>query len=119
MKNTPDKNAETGSIAKSTLLPEMRREPRRPAHGVVHVEWADPVATEIHGTLVDVSDSGFRMAHACAALESGRVVKFTHREARGSARVVWTRVLAQEDSSGTTVHRVESGFLVLASPLSR
>jgi len=88
---------------------EKRREPRRPAHGWVEVKWSDPVPAAIRGSLVDVSASGFRMAHACAALEAGLIVEFTYDEAQGRARVVWTRVLACEPVG----HRVESGFLVL------
>jgi hypothetical protein len=89
--------------------PEKRREPRRPAHGLVEVRWSDPVPATIRGSMVDLSASGFRMAHTCTALEAGLIVEFTHDEAQGRARVVWTRVLAREAAG----HRVESGFLVL------
>ena len=95
--------------------PEKRREPRRPAHGSVEVKWSDPVPSAIRGSLVDLSPSGFRMAHACAALEAGLVVEFSHDEAHGRARVVWTRVLARD----ATGHRVESGFLVLDEEAAR
>jgi hypothetical protein len=43
------------------------------------------------------------MAHECAVLTAGQYVKFAHVEARGRARVVWTRIAAEA---------VESGFLV-------
>jgi hypothetical protein len=43
------------------------------------------------------------MAHDCAALTAGQYVAFAHVEAKGRARVVWTRIL--DDS-------VESGFVV-------
>jgi len=52
---------------------------------------------------VDVSDSGFRMAHQCAGLTAGQYVQFAHVEARGRARVVWTRIVN---------HAIESGFVV-------
>ena len=55
------------------------------------------------GQLVDVSASGFRMAHECAALTAGQYVEFAHVEAKGRARVVWTRIL--DDA-------VESGFVL-------
>jgi hypothetical protein len=84
---------------------EQRREARRPGRGAVVVRWSNPRPQEVQGKLVDVSDNGFRMAHDCAALTAGQFVEFSHVEARGRARVVWTRIL-----SGA----VESGFLVSA-----
>ena len=84
---------------------EKRREVRRPGKGNVRVQWANPRSQEVEGKLVDVSDSGFRMAHACSALAAGQYVEFAHPEARGRARVVWTRIV-----SGA----VESGFVVAA-----
>jgi hypothetical protein len=84
---------------------ENRREPRRSADGAVRVWFGRPRPLEIQGRLVDVSSSGFRMAHAYVALEAGQVVEFSHHEAAGRARVVWTRVAGV---------RVETGFLVEA-----
>ena len=84
---------------------EKRSEVRRPGKGNVVVHWAHPLRQEIEGTLVDVSDSGFRMAHNCSALTAGQFVGFAHFEAKGRARVVWTRIV-----SGA----VESGFVVAA-----
>jgi hypothetical protein len=52
---------------------------------------------------VDVSASGFRMIHECPALTAGQFVEFSHFEAEGRARVVWTRILA---------NAVESGFVL-------
>ena len=54
---------------------------------------------------MDVSASGFRMTHEYAALEAGQIVEFSHIEAAGRARVVWTRIADA---------RVETGFLVVA-----
>jgi hypothetical protein len=82
---------------------EKRREVRRPGKGNVRVQWANPRGQEVVGKLVDVSGSGFRMAHACSALAAGQYVEFAHAEARGRARVVWTRI-----ASGA----VESGFVM-------
>ena len=82
---------------------EQRRETRRRGQGNVLVHSESPGSRDIQGRLVDVSASGFRMAHDCAALTAGQYVKFAHVEAKGRARVVWTRIL---DGS------VESGFVV-------
>jgi hypothetical protein len=84
---------------------EKRREERREASGLVHVRFSDPRTIEIEGQLMDVSSSGFRMAHGCASLEAGQLVEFSYPEAAGHARVMWNRILAE---------RVESGFLVVA-----
>ena len=82
---------------------EQRRETRRKGHGNVLVRSESPGSRDVQGRLVDVSTSGFRMAHDCSALTAGQYVAFAHVEARGRARVVWTRIL---DGS------VESGFVV-------
>ncbi len=87
----------------SVLIAEKRRQARHPGSGNVLVRPETPGARDIQGKLVDVSDSGFRMAHQCAALTAGQFVEFAHVEARGRARVVWTRILN---------HAVESGFVV-------
>jgi len=85
------------------LVAEQRRETRRQGHGNVLVRPESPGSRDIQGRLVDVSGSGFRMAHNCSALTAGQYVTFAHVEARGRARVVWSRIL--EDT-------VESGFVV-------
>lgn len=85
------------------LVAEQRREPRRQGHGNVLVRPESPGSRDVKGRLVDVSTGGFRMAHNCSALTAGQYVTFAHIEARGRARVVWTRIL---DNS------VESGFVV-------
>jgi hypothetical protein len=87
----------------SVSIAEQRREARHPGTGNVLVRPEAPGSRDIQGKLVDVSDSGFRMAHQCAALTAGQYVEFAHVEARGRARVVWTRILN---------HSVESGFVV-------
>lgn len=87
------------------LRRENRREPRRQTEGAVRVRFSAPRPLEIEGELVDVSGSGFRMAHAYVALEAGQVVEFSHVEASGRARVVWNRIAGA---------RVETGFLVEA-----
>jgi hypothetical protein len=88
------------------LRQDKRREPRRAADGEVRVWFDGPRPLEIHGRLVDLSASGFRMAHSYVALEAGQTVEFSHLEATGRARVVWNRVAGA---------RVETGFLVEAA----
>jgi hypothetical protein len=87
------------------LRREGRKEPRRPVEGEVRVRFENPQRREIQGRLVDLSASGFRMAHEYAALEAGQIVEFSHIEARGRARVVWNRIADA---------RVETGFVVVA-----
>jgi hypothetical protein len=86
-----------------SLRRENRREPRRSAEGEVRVWFHLPRRCEIQGWLVDLSSSGFRMSHDYTALEAGQRVEFSHLEASGHARVVWTRIAGE---------RVETGFLV-------
>jgi hypothetical protein len=89
-----------------TAMPQHdnRREPRRSAEGAVRVWFQNPQRQEINGSLVDISSSGFRMAHEYAALSAGQIVEFAHLEAAGRARVIWNRI---------SNARVETGFLVL------
>ena len=82
---------------------DQRQEARRSGKGNVVVRWTNPRAHQVEGKLMDVSDSGFRMAHECSALTAGQFVEFAHFEAKGRARVVWTRIVAGN---------VESGFVV-------
>jgi hypothetical protein len=82
---------------------EKRRETRRATTGNVRVRFTNPEPLEIAGKLMDVSMSGFRMAHDFASLHSGQVVEFAHIEATGRAKVMWNRILAGG---------VETGFLV-------
>jgi hypothetical protein len=85
---------------------EKRREVRQPAEGPVLVSFSDPQRTELLGELVDVSPSGFRMAHANQSLQSGQLVEFSHSLSAGVARVMWNRIMD---------HRVETGFRIVAS----
>lgn len=83
---------------------EKRREQRRKASGSVEVRFTYPKARRIEGVLIDVSPSGFRMAHREASLEAGLVVEFSHGEASGKARVMWNRIVDG---------KVETGFLLI------
>jgi hypothetical protein len=80
---------------------DLRKEPRRPAKGQVTV--AGPRGA-VAGQLVDVSESGFRMAHGDATLEPGQILEFSHTGVAGKARVIWNRIMQQ---------RVETGFLIV------
>jgi hypothetical protein len=101
---------------------DQRKEPRRPAHGTVHLFREDPqkhageapgsrshgpVRSEIVGRLIDTSASGFRAAHGCATMTSGEIVGYSYAQTTGRARVVWTRVMAGASPT------VESGFVIL------
>ena len=83
---------------------EKRREQRRRVTGSVEIRLGGPGARRIGGVLIDVSTSGFRMAHQDAALEAGEIVEFSHGEAAGKARVMWNRIVEG---------RVETGFLLI------
>jgi len=52
---------------------EKRSEARREASGQVRVTFTDPEPLEIDGRLMDVSASGFRMAHFAAFWATGGV----------------------------------------------
>jgi hypothetical protein len=84
---------------------ERRREPREEASGtaVLFVEGAS--TWSIEGTLLDVSDSGFRLEHSHGGLTTGTEVRFTYPGRQGRAKVCWNRI-----ANG----RVESGFFVIA-----
>jgi hypothetical protein len=84
-------------------ISEKRREVRRPVAGTVRVRCSNPEPLEIRGQLIDVSPSGFRMAHDCLSLAPGQMVEYSRVEATGKAQVMWNRIL--ED-------RVETGFFV-------
>ncbi len=83
---------------------EKRHEQRRKASGSVCVRFRDSRAREIEGRLIDVSQSGFRMAHGETSLPTGQVVEFSHSQSSGQARVMWNRIAAGS---------VETGFLVI------
>ena len=100
-RETADPSAQRGPGDGGEL--DQRREPRRSADGVVVVRFGQP-PQEFRGRLMDVSTSGFRIAHEYVTLETGQTVEFSHPEADGKARVVWNRI----SGSG-----VESGFFVV------
>ena len=88
----------------NVAIHEKRREVRQPAEGPVLVSFSDPQRMDILGDLMDLSPSGFRMAHANQSLHSGQIVEFSHHLAVGAARVMWNRIVDQ---------RVETGFLIV------
>jgi hypothetical protein len=83
---------------------DRRREPRQAATGPVTISVTNGVVRTFEGELVDLSASGFRIAHAEQSLERGADVEFRHEHAQGKARVVWNRL-----SDG----RAETGFVIL------
>jgi PilZ domain len=85
------------------LEDDRRNEPRSSAEGTIEVSLDAP-EIRLTGELIDVSHTGFRVAHKYAALRSGQTVSFRHASGSGRARVVWNRVLND---------CVESGFVTL------
>ena len=82
-----------------------RRSEERVIHGGdILLSSEDPLHREIHAHLVDMSANGFRAAYEYPALSPGQLVAYQHAAARGTARVMWTRILAAT---------VESGFLAV------
>src|SRR5216110_160500 len=84
---------------------ERRRNPRREVQGVILLKIlkSDLRSAPIRASLIDLSASGFRASHTSKEICAGQEVAFCHDEEKGTARVVWTRILGQS---------VESGFLV-------
>lgn len=84
---------------------DKRRELRREAQGVASVRPKDDGHSPwLEVQLVDVSDSGFRLAHKDTTFVAGQELDFTHPHATGTARVMWNRIL-----NG----RVETGCMIL------
>jgi hypothetical protein len=82
-----------------------RREVRREAQGVASVRpKREPNSVWHEAKLVDVSDSGFRLAHIDTSFLAGEELDFKHPYAAGTARVVWNRILDG---------RVETGCMIL------
>jgi len=85
---------------------DRRSERRHAGDGDVTLSVEEPLELQIHGRLVDYSRNGFRAVHSFSQLQPGQVVHFSHLVGRGTARVMWNRIIAE---------RVETGFLVIAA----
>jgi len=83
---------------------DRRRHQRQAASGPITLWWADYSPGKIQGRLVDISESGLRIAHGCTALGQGQQVHFHHAGGEGTARTIWTRIVGES---------VESGLLIL------
>ena len=83
---------------------DRRKEPRVAADSELTLLVDGPAPAEVHGRLVDISQSGFRARHAYPRFEPGQQVRFRHTATEGQARVMWNRILND---------RVETGFLIL------
>jgi PilZ domain len=90
--------------AKETIQ-DLRREPRLAAHGLVELTIDRPERRVVSGRLVDISTSGFRVAHSFTQLGTGETVRFRHPSGSGKARVVWNRIMGEI---------VETGFLIVS-----
>ncbi len=85
-------------------LPVERRHNRRlPETGSVRLCLAGPLGEPFIGTLVDSSSNGFRSRHDCPFLTSGQLVYFKFGRRKGTARVVWTRIMGNQVESGFTI----------------
>jgi PilZ domain len=98
--------AQTKNTALDLLTIENRREERFAADGTVCLVLDHDGTEAVYGRLVDVSESGFRVAHKSGELTRGRTLRF-HFEDRNSgqlrsgwARVIWSRILESTIESG-------------------
>lgn len=80
-----------------------RSEERVIGAGDILLSFDDPLHCDIPN-LVDISQNGFRAAYESPHLSPGQLVAFQHAHARGTARVIWTRIVGA---------RTESGFLAI------
>jgi hypothetical protein len=84
---------------------DQRRESRKAGDGIASIRarenrpgpWSE-------AKLVDFSDNGFRLDHGDTSFRAGQELDFSHPYAKGTARVVWNRILDG---------RVETGCLIL------
>jgi hypothetical protein len=82
---------------------DRRQSERFAAAGEVVLLLESPQFTQIRGELMDISETGFRMAHRCLTLGSGQTVVFMHSLGKGKARVAWNRVVGDSVESGFTI----------------
>lgn len=86
---------------------EKRREPRREANGTVALKASiEGQEVRLVGTLLDVSDHGFRAIHGNHRMAPGLELEYEHSGVKGRARVVWNRI---------TSDGVESGFFLIGA----
>ena len=88
------------------MLPKSNRrsEKRVIGAGDILLSFDDPLHCDFRADLVDLSQNGFRAAYEYAPLSPGQLVAFERANARGTARVIWTRIIGA---------RTESGFLAI------
>jgi hypothetical protein len=90
-------------MSSSTNSRDRRREERESVTGEVLLQYRDMALMELRGSLLDRSRSGFRVAHPRCTLSAGQEVNFSHAEATGRARVIWTLIAGQNQESGFVV----------------
>jgi hypothetical protein len=85
------------------LEKNRRREARALGRGEIRfvLEGGQGMA---HGSLLDVSNCGFRAAHHDPEMRAGLLVNFYHKLFRGQARILWSKMFEGN---------WESGFLVI------
>lgn len=80
------------------MMEERRREPRRPADGLIKLTLPD--GTVINATLLDQSASGFRARYPSAGVRSGTEVIVDLGAQNFRARVAWTVTVEGQNQSG-------------------
>jgi len=83
--------------------PDRRLAARVPQTGRVSLSIEGPARVKIEAELIEASAHGFRVSHASRELVPGVVVEYSGAHGSGSARVVWTHVLAGSYVSGLMV----------------
>jgi hypothetical protein len=68
--------------------------------GRVRIWFENPARVELEAEWIEMSATGFRLAHDSDALEAGLEIRYESRERSGRARVVWTHVLGGRRVSG-------------------
>ena len=82
---------------------DKRRHERKLASGPITLWWGDASLPTIQGRLLDMSETGFRVAHNCIALGQGQQVHFQYADGEGTARTIWTRILSDSAESGLLI----------------
>ena len=86
-------------------LEDRRAAERLDVTGEVRLRQTRVIAAWFLGSLVDVSETGFRSRHERLGLESGERVDFEFQGRSGMARAVWTRIVGSEAETGFNILR--------------
>jgi len=84
---------------------ERRRERRDAFSGEIVLVLDGVPSVSLHGQLLDVSQSGFRVRHTFPDLACGSELTFQHPAGQGRARVIWNRFVDGGCESGLLLLR--------------